>query len=290
MLDTTGRLKSGITIEQARAQMDRIAGALALQFPDENKNIAKTLLMPELERLTGKGRQPLFILFGAVLLVLLIACANVANLLLARSTERAREFTVRTAIGASRSALVRQLLIESLVLGLVGAAGGVLVALAMLKAILPLAGESIPRLSQAVLPGPLLAFSMLLGILTTVLFSLAPAIQVARTDLAGALKEGAPTIALGHRRFRTLRVIGQIALGLVPLVGAELLISSFMHLAQRDPGFRPDHLLTFEIGLPDSQYNTAAVIAFCDRLRARLRAIPRSPLRSGRKPPAAHWR
>lgn len=272
-LEVLGRLKPGVTEDQARAQMDVIAGALARQYPDDNKNVATTVVIPELERLTGRSRKPLFVLLGAVGLVLLIACANVANLLLARSTERAREFTLRSAMGASRSALVRQLLIESLALGLVGSAAGVLLALAMLKAMLPLAGEAIPRLAQTSLDLRVLLFSAVVATLTSVLFTVAPAMQVIRVDLVSVLKEGSPNIAAGHHWFRSGLVVGQITLGLVLLVGAELLVASFVHLVQRDPGFRADHLLTFDIGVP-RQYNTTAQIAFCDRLLERLRTIP----------------
>jgi predicted permease len=270
--DVIGRLKAGVTPEKARAQMDQIAGDLAREYPDQNKNIATTVVMPELERLTGKSRKPLLILLAAVGLLLLIACANVANLLLTRSTERAREFTLRTAVGASRLALMRQLLIESLALGVVGSASGVLLALGMLRVILPLAGESIPRIAQSGIDARVLAFSVLLVILTSVLFSAAPAIQVAGTDLASALKEGAANIARGRDRFRITLVVSQIALGLMLIVGAELLIGSFLKLARRDPGFRADHLLTFEIGL--SNYNVAERITFLDRLMERLKTIP----------------
>ncbi len=274
ILDTIGRLKPGITVDQARAQMDQIAGALARQYPDVNGNVPTTIVIPELERLTGKSRTSLWILLGAVGLMLLIACANVANLLLARSTERAREFTLRTAIGASRAALVRQVLIESLALGLVGSGAGLMLAWGMLKAVLPLAGESIPRIAQTGIDPRVLAFSALVAIATSVLFSVGPAIQVVRSDVASALKAGAANIARGHNRLRSALVVGQITLGLVLLVGAELLITSFLHLAQRDPGFRGDHLLTFDIGLPDTEYNAARQVAFCDRLLERLRALP----------------
>jgi predicted permease len=274
VLDVIGRLRSGVSAEEARAQMDLVAGALAVQYPDNNKNFATTWVRPELERMAGGSRKPLWILLGAVALVLLIACANVANLLLVRSRERAREFALRTALGASRLAIVRQVLIESLALGLLGSAGGILLALGALKAVLPLADESIPRISQASIDGPVLVFSIVVAVVTSVLFSLAPAIQAAGADPTGALKEGARNIARGHDRFRGALVVGQITLGLVLLVGAELLVTSFLHLVQRNPGFRAEHLLTFDVGLPENQYNVARQIAFCDQLLKRLRAIP----------------
>jgi predicted permease len=254
--------------------MDVVAGALARQYPDSNSSLATTRIQPELERLTGRSENVMLILLGAVALVLLIACANVASLLLARATERASEFALRMALGASRAALVRQLLIESLALGLLGTMGGVLLAMGALKAILPLAGDNIPRMAETSVDARVLAFSAVLAVLTSVLFSLAPALQAAAADPAGGLKESARSIAPGHDRFRSALVVAQIALGLVLLVGAALLMASFLHLMQRDPGFRTDHLLTFDIGVSETQYAVAEQISFNDRLLERLTAIP----------------
>ncbi len=274
VLRAIGRLKPGIAADQARAQMDVVAGALARQYPNENKNFPATLVRPELERLVGSSRKPLFVLLGAVMLVLLIACANVANLLLTRSTERGREFAVRTALGASRPALVRQMLIEGLALGLLGTACGILLAMGALKAVLPLVGDSLPRLAGAGIDARVLAFSAVLTMLTSMLFSVAPAFQAAGADPAGGLQQSARTIARGHGRFRSALVVGQVTLGLVLLVGAEVLMASFLHLLQRDPGFRADHLLTFDISVPESAYDIPRQIVFSDRLLERLRAIP----------------
>jgi predicted permease len=274
MLDAIGRLKPGVSAEQARTQMDVVAGALARQYPDSNRNIATTWIQPELKRLTDRGEKAMWILLGAVALVLLIACANVASLLLARSTERAREFALQIALGASRVALLRQLFVESLALGLLGTAGGVLLAIGTLQAILPLAGDSIPRLAETDVDWQVLAFSAVLAALTSVLFGVAPALQAAAADPVGGLKEGARSIAPGRDRFRSALVVGQIALGLVLLVGAELLMASFLHLTQRDPGFRADHLLTFDIGVSEAQSTVAKQIAFCDRVIERMRTIP----------------
>jgi predicted permease len=274
--DAIGRLAAGVTPEQAKAQLDQIAGTLAEQYPDDNGNVAKTIVRPEMDRLVGNSRKPAWILLAAVMLVLLIGCANVANLLLARSTERAREFALRTALGASRAALVRQLLVESLMLGLLGTAGGIGLAEAALRLILPLAGEQIPvpRIFEAGFDLRVLAFSVAAAIVTSILFSLAPAAQVVNADLIGSLKEGTANIAHGHHRLRSVLVVGQITLGLVLLVGAELLMVSFLKLVGSDPGFRADHLLTFAIGISDKQYTTATTIAFSDRLMEKLRAIP----------------
>ena len=276
VLDAIGRLAPGVTPLQAKAQMDQIGGALAQQYPDDNRNVAATLVTPELQRLTGKGAAPLWILFGAVALVLLIGCANVANLLLARSIERGREFALRTALGASRSALLRQLLAESLALGLLGSAGGVLLAALVLRLVVPLAGDRIPipRFAEAGLDLRVLIFSVAAALVTTVLFSIAPAVHILKSDPAGALKAAASNIASGRHRVRNALVVGQMTLGLVLLVGAEVLIASVAAQLRQDPGFPPDHLLTFDIGISETQYDTPASITFCDRLLERLRAIP----------------
>ncbi|HEX7359752.1 MAG TPA: ABC transporter permease [Bryobacteraceae bacterium] len=267
------RLKPGVTLQQAQAQMDSVAGALAKEYPDSNRNMPATYVRSAFEILVGHNREPILILLGAVGLLLLIACANVANLLLARSAERGREFALRAALGASRPALIRQLLVESLALGLLGSGGGVLLAFLALYTILPFAGTSIPRIMQAGLNGYVLVFCVGLAIVTSVLFSLAPAIHVARSDLAGSLKAGAPTIGRGHDRLRSVLVVAQICLGLVLLSGAGLLITSFLHLERHNPGFQPNHLLTFNINAPGLSDATKQ-IAFSDRLLQRLRTIP----------------
>jgi len=274
MLDVVGRLKPGVSVEQARTQMDLVAAALAKQYPDSNGNVATTWMQPESRRVTGLVETPVLILFGAVTLVLLIACANVSSLLLARSVERVREFSLQVALGASRVALVRQSLVENATLGMLGTAGGMLLAIGILRGILPLAGDRIPRLAETSVDGRVLAFSVVLAVLTSVIAGLVPAFQAAVTDPVDGLKASAPSIAPGHDRFRSALVVGQIALGLVLLVSANLLIASFLNLTRREPGFRRDHLLTFDIGLPQNQYAVPEQVAFCDRLLERMKAIP----------------
>jgi predicted permease len=172
--------------------------------------------------------------------------------------------------------LVRQVLTESLALGAFGSTTGIFFGWMALKFLLPLAGSDIPipRIAQTAIDARVLIFAIAITLATCVLFSLAPAAQVVRADLIGVLKEGGSSIARGHHRVRSLLVVGQITLGLALLVGAELLIANFLYLIQRDLGFKPDHLLTFEIGLSESKYNRDAQIAFCDRLLERMRAIP----------------
>jgi putative ABC transport system permease protein len=273
MLDAVGRLKTGVSLEKARTQLDLVAGQLATQFPDSNANFTATWVRPESERVAGMVETPVLILFGAVTLVLLIACANVSSLLLARSIERAREFSLQIALGASRLALVRQVLIETTTLGLLGTAGGVLLATGILRGVLPLAGDRIPRLTEAGVDGRILAFSIVLALLTSVVSGLVPAFQAAVSDPLNALKAGARSIAPGRDRFQSALVVGQIAFGLVLLVCANVLIATFLNLSGRDPGFRSENLLTFNIGLSHPG-TVPEQVAFSDRVLERMKAIP----------------
>jgi putative ABC transport system permease protein len=274
LLDAIARLKPGVSVDAARVQLDTVAAALAKQYPDDNKNVASTYVQPQLEHLTGEARRPLLILLGAVGLVLLIACANIANLLLARTAEREREFAIRAAIGASRGIIIRQLLTESLVLAAIGCAAGILVAIAGVNILLPIAGDSIPRLAQAAVDGTVLSFSVGLALLTSLLVSVAPALRLAKGELAGPLKEGTRGSIRGTNRLRNGLVVAQITLGLVLLSGAALLITSFMHLLHRDLGIRPEHVLTFSISVPEARYPEEKQVEFNTRLLERLGTLP----------------
>src|SRR5437588_1431448 len=184
-------IRQGMSAEEARYKARRQFGALATQYPGENKNHASTYILPELERVVGDSRQSMFVLLAAVFVLLLIACANIANLVMARSVEREREVAVRAAMGASRANVVRQLLMEGLALGFLGSLAGLLLAFACLRIFLPLAGDSIPRISLAAVDRRVLAFSITLALFTSILFSLLPALQAAKVDLVRSLKEGA---------------------------------------------------------------------------------------------------
>ena len=274
LLTAIGRLKRGISIEQARADLDVIARALAKQYPDTNTNSAGASVRPELETLVGDSRTPLLILFGAVGLVLLIACANIANLLLARTANREQETAVRTAMGASRGRVVRQMLTESLLLAVLGGAAGTLLAEYALGVVVPLGGHSIPRLAHASIDGNVLGFSLLLAFLTSIFFGLAPALHASKVNIAASLKEGSRGNTGKQDRIRAALVIAQITLGLVLVTGAGLLMASFLNLEKSDLGLKPDHLLTFWFSLPQSQYSTGQQVAFYDRLLERVRALP----------------
>ena len=274
LLVATGRLKPGVSIGQARADLDVIAQALAKQYPDTNANHRQTVVRPALEELTGSSREPLIILLGAVGLVLLIACANIANLLLARTVAREREMSVRAALGASRGRVLRQLLTESVLLAVLGAAAGTLIAGYALSVMLPIGGESIPRLAQAGLDGRVFGFSILLALVTSILFGIAPALKASRTELTASLNERSRGSSQRHERIRSALVIAQVALGLILISGAGLLMASFLHLEKGDLGLKPDHLLTYWFNLPDAQYNPTQQVVFYDQLLDRMRALP----------------
>ena len=274
LLTALGRLKPGVSVEQARADLDLIAQALAKQYPDSNANSTRSSVRPELKTLVGDSRKPLLILFGAVGLVLLIACANIANLLLARTANREQEMAVRAALGASRGRVVRQMLTESLLLAILGGAAGTLLAEYVMKVVLPLGGHSIPRLAQTNVDGRVLGFSLLLACLTSVLFGLAPALQASKLEFTSSLKEGSRASTRRRDRTRGILVIAQVTLGLVLVTGAGLLMASFLNLERSDLGLKSDHLLTFWFSLPKSQYNIARQVTFYDRLLRGMRSLP----------------
>jgi putative ABC transport system permease protein len=274
MLRALGRLKRGVGVEQARADLNVIAAALAKQYPDSNTNEPQASVRPELETLVGESRTPLLILLGAVGLVLLIACANIANLLLARTANRGQEMVVRAAMGASRRRVVRQLLTESLLLAILGGAAGTFLAQYAMRVVLPLGGQGIPRLAQTSIDGRVLGFSLLLAFLTSVFFGLAPALHASKVDFASARKEASRASTRKHDRIRGALVIAQVTLGLVLVTGAGLLMASFLRLERSDLGLKPDHLLTFWFSLPEPQYNAAQQLAFYDQLLEHMRALP----------------
>jgi putative ABC transport system permease protein len=254
-LRTYGRLAPGVTIEQARTEMRLIDQQLAAQYPADNKN-RSSVLIPLHERVVGQSRNALLILFAAVSLVLLIACANFANLLLARAAERGREIVIRTALGAGRWRLIRQLLTESVLISIAGGAVGVVIAWWGTSLLVALKPENLPRLQEIGVDSRVLLFTFGLSLLTGVIFGLLPAWTASRAGVSESLKEGGRSASAGraHQRVRSTFVVVELAIALVLLVGAGLLVKTFWKLRNVEPGFNPDHLLTMRVELPEARY------------------------------------
>jgi putative ABC transport system permease protein len=274
-LSVVARLKPGVTPAQSAAEVETLGANLARQYPDANGEIGMTA-MPLLEAMVGKIRRSVLILLGAVGFVLLIACTNVANLLLARAAAREPEMAVRTALGAGRGRLMRQLLTESVVLSLLGAAFGLLLTVWGVELLINLKPEGIPRLDNVQVDAKVILFTIATAIVTGVLFGLVPAFTATR-GVSASLKEsgrGAVTSRSGMR-VRGVLVVAELALAVMLLAGAGLLIRSFLKLQAVDPGFDSAQALTFELSLPDSRYEQDAPrIQFYDQLLPRLRALP----------------
>ncbi len=270
------RLKDGVTRQQAQGQMDSIAGALEKQYPDFNTGWGVNVV-PFREQFTGDLQRPLWVLLGAVALVLLIACANVANLLLARAVSRKREMAIRLAVGASRARLIRQLLVESTALALIGGGAGLLLAMWGVDALFALGPKELLPSGGARINFFVLGFTLLLSVLTGLVFGLVPAVEASRTDLNETLKEGGKAAMSGGRshRLRNLFVIAEVAMALVLLIGAGLLIKSFARLQSVNPGFNSKNLLTVRVSLPYAKYHEEGQTGrfFRDAL-ARIRQIP----------------
>jgi predicted permease len=269
-----GRLRPGVTIEKAQADLARIAGNLAATHPiDRGLSVSVT---PLATMRTGDLRPLLLLLMGAVCLILLIACSNLAALLLARNTARQKEIAMRKALGAGRAALVRQVLTEILVLSLTGSAGGLALAWGATRALRMTDPGKIPQLLGLTLDWRVVLFTLAAGFGTCLFFGTAPALLSARLDAADALREGGRTSSGASRQgFRRAMVTAQIALSLMLLVAAGLLIQTLDRLENQDLGFRVDHLIRGHLYLPPAQYSTVETITrFCDRLTERIRAVP----------------
>jgi putative ABC transport system permease protein len=260
-LDVIARLGSQVKIETAQTEMAGIQSGLNRQYPENRpKGIS---LVPEAEAVVGDMRKGLFILLGAVGLVLLIACANLSNLLLARAATRNKEISVRTALGATRWMIMRQLLAESLLLATSGAVAGLGLAAWGIKLLTALAPGDLPRITESGLNLQVLIFTALVAVLTSVLFGLVPALQAAKPELATSLKEGgrSGTETLAGGRLRSALIVTEMALAMVLLVGAGLLLRSLLGLGRVDPGFAKDHVITFGLDLPD-RYGQPQRVAF----------------------------
>ena len=269
------RLKDGQALEQGRAELEQIAARLERQYPSDNTNRGVRVDYL-LDSMVGESRPVVMLLAGAVIVVLLVACANVANLLLARGTGRLRELALRSAIGADRRQLVRQMLTESVALSMLGAFGGIAVALVATRALTVLAAAGIPRADQIGIDGAVLAFALAAALITSVIFGLVPAIHLSRQDLNDALKEGGGKqqgAAVG-RGARELLIVAEVALSIVLLVGAGLMIRSLWQLQDVNPGFNADQVLTMEVSLPVARYEEGTQMPFYQRLEDRIRALP----------------
>jgi putative ABC transport system permease protein len=275
-LNVVGRLRPGVTVAQAKAELEVIAVQLAKQYPDSNKGWG--IWMMRLQDSSVRDLRPvLYTLLGAVGCVLLIACANLANLLLARATARHREISIRAALGASRGRLVRQLLTESVVLSLCGGVAGVVLARWGLDALLALAPSSLPRISEIHLDSGVLIFSLALSIVTGLVFGIAPAWLAARADVNEALKQGTRGSTEGgaRGRLRSALVVLEVTFALMLLGGAGLLARSFMQLAHVDPGFTSENATLLRLSLPQKKYAMPEQqTAFADALLERVKVLP----------------
>ncbi|HEV8141130.1 MAG TPA: ABC transporter permease [Pyrinomonadaceae bacterium] len=275
-LRVIARLKPGVSLSAADSEMRSIGAQLEQQYPDEGFRLGSKLISLY-DAVTWGSKVPLLVLLGAVGFVLLIACANIANLLLARAAARQREIAIRAALGAGRWQIIRQLLMESVLLSLAGGALGLLVASWGVRLLVATSPLDIPRLKDVGLDATVLVFTVVISVLTGLFFGLVPALQASRADLQDALKEGGRGSAGGpsHNRVRALLVVSEVALSLVLLIGAGLLGKSFLLLNEVRPGFEPEHVLTTELSLSKSKYAEPAQqqAAFADIVR-RSESIP----------------
>jgi putative ABC transport system permease protein len=275
-LNVVARLRPGVTVAKANAALEVLCKRLARTYPETNAEIRRFFAEPLHETYTREARSGLTVLMAAVAFVLLIACANIANLLLSRATGRQREIAVRTALGAGRTRIVRQMLTESALLAIGGGLLGILLAdwcFEFLKNLIP---EDLSRTVSLTLDLRVLGFAVAISLLSSFLFGMAPALQVSTLDLNDVLKEGGRGSVGSRRRiFRNLLVVGEVALSLMLLVGSGLLIESFSRLRGLDPGFRADHVLTARLEVPRTKYGDFAKRSeFFERVLGRVRALP----------------
>jgi len=270
-----GRLKPGVTISEAQADMETVARQIEQENPDVNTGLSVNIVSLH-KQIIGNIKPALIVLLVAVGSVLLIACANVANLLLARSAARQKEFAVRAALGASRSRLISQLLTESLLLSLIGAALGLLLAFCGLRLLVSLSPPNIPRLGEIDIDGRVLGFTLFLSVVTGIVFGLVPALHVSKPDLNDTLKEGSRGSTTGRSgRIRGILVVSEIVVTTVLLIIAGLMIKSFWSLQNVNPGFNPDKTLTMMVNLAPAKYSgNQQVKDFYERLLSRIETLP----------------
>ena len=286
-LAAVGKLKPGLTIQQAQASLDIVARRLERAYPDTNKGLG-VMLQPLQDALFGWSREVIYPLFAAVGFVLLIACTNIANLLLARASKRRKEMGIRTALGAARLRLIRQMLTESMLLALAGGILGLVLSVWGIRLFVMLSPRWFPQTNAINIDGRVLSFTLGISILAGIVFGLAPALRASKTDLNDDLKEGGRSAIGGARhRMRSALVVIEVALSLVLLVGAGLMINTLVRVLHTDPGFQSDHLMTLEIRLIGDRYFdisqanpsglsrvTPQVGIFCRQLLEQIRRLP----------------
>jgi putative ABC transport system permease protein len=272
-LSVFGRLKPGATGTQADQDLRTIAANLAKQYPNTNSQHDSARVETEIAALIGDTRTALLVVLGAVAVVLLIACGNMANLLLARMRERQREIAVRSALGAGRRRIVRQLLAESLLLSAVGGLAGCVLAFISTPAVLSLIGDSVPRAAEAGVDLRVLSFAIFVSFVAGLIFGIVPALAASKTDLISTLKEGGRSEIIGRDWLRASLIVGEVALGLVLTAGAGLLITSFANLLHSEQGFNPDHLTTLFFETPDMRYKDTRA-QFYREYFEKVRALP----------------
>jgi putative ABC transport system permease protein len=273
-MSMVGRLKPGVTLEAAGKDLDRLAAEVRQNQAAGRDQDWGLYTIPITEAVVGNIKGALYVLMGAVAFVLLIACANLANLLLARATGRQREIAIRTAMGAGRGRLARQLLTESVLLSVIGGAGGLLLAYGAIQAMVAGNPVNLPRMDAVALDGRVLAFTGGITVLLGILFGLAPALQAARPALHGMLKDGVRS-SQGGGGLRATLVVSEVALAIVLLIGAGLMLKSFRRWIAVDPGFNGERVLTFNLSVPSARYSTPEQrIAFFDQLRHGIAALP----------------
>jgi predicted permease len=273
MLGVIARLKPGATIGQARADLDTVARNLELQYPAQNRGIT-VRVEPLLDQVVGGVRPAFWIFLAANSLVLLVACANVTSLLLARSTIREREMALRSSLGANRSRLVRQLLTESVLLSIAGGAFAVLLAYGGLPLLTVLTPANLPRIEDVAIDGRVLAYTLVVSVLTGIIFGLAPSLGVGHADLTQPLKGQRSTPTTKHSRLRGALVVSEVALSLALLIGAGLMLKSFVRMERVDPGFRAEKLLTVWTILSEAKYAPHQQVAFYQQAWQRIQALP----------------